>query len=209
MDKILTQFNSPTLANLCRMKVTGLRYYRRCLARLSKGELFYPFGLNLYRSNYEKTLEAVLWVISSLDKEVDPTHPSAICQVFFDLHFRELPTLSVTRGLQHAYIHNYFEIRKSFHVYQIKDARVFYQNQRKVHSVSLLGKKDHVEFESRPYMTMYHPFNLESDSEPKMHPRFESNDWQLVLARVLKRHRHWESSPAHEKSGIILPFSKQ
>ena len=179
------------------------------MARLSKGELFYPYGLNVSRSSFGQTVEAVLWVLSSLDKEVDPSYPDAICNIHYDLHFRATPVHKINQGVCKHYIHNYFEMRNTFRIYEIDDVKEFYRDKRKIRSVSLLGEAAPVDFDSLFYATTYHPYNLTSKGEPRMHPHHQSRDWRLVLARVLKNYYQFEVKAPLNECGVVLSFTRK
>ena len=209
MNKLLTKLNNPTLSELYQMRAVGVRYYRQCIVRYRQGELFYPFGLDLKRSSFEQTLTAVLRVLSSLDMEVDPNYPHAICGVFYDLHFRGVPMQHVAEGRGKYYIHNYFEMRKPFHIYEIEDVWGFYQDKRKHRGVSLVGVDEPVNFDSLFYATTYHPHDLTSYSKARIHPHYTNCDWQIVLARVLKSYYQFELNSPPQQSGVVLPFTRK
>ncbi len=209
MKMLLRKYNTPTLADLFQMRAIGLRYYRQCLARFSQGELFYPFGLNLTRSSFEQTVEAVLWTLSSLDKEVDSNHPNTICALFYDLHFRVVPMHNTRWSSGQYFIHNYFEMRKTFHIYEVEDIRVFYRDKRKMRAISLADVDEPIEFDSIFYATTYQPYDLASFDEPRLHPHYSNRDWRMVLSRVLKKRYQFELNSPQQQSGVVLPFTRK
>jgi len=205
MRKILTKYNSPSFTTVMTMKAEAFMFYKQCLRRFKKGAMFYPKGLGVNRCNYEWTVSALKWVLSSIDREVEPFSYSTICRIHFNLNFTSVPLWNVDLNQDNFFMYNYWQMRDPFFVYEVVSIREEYSEGRKHRYIKFKTLTEEVMFDSAIELKKHSPFPSWKSDENMLREQFRCPDWRLQLARGLSSLPR-QTQAVGPNVSIVLPF---
>jgi len=209
MKETLSKINHPTTNDIWKMRAESLQYYRSCLVKFHDGKLFYPFGLDVSRSDLRWTVAALKYVLSSLSKDAEILSNNRVRGIYFDLNFKPVPIWHLDFSSQRYFINNWWQIDTPFHAFEVVGVSKTIEEGKMVRQVFVKGFSEPVQVDSAFYVRQFNSYLSEVGNETPIRPQFQCIDWKLILARELKT---WSSSATNcdegHGSSIVVPFRK-